>query len=303
MSSPRWPHALRLYIGVLGKIAAGKSSALKAMQEALQADRPGDRIKIYSEYFPQKLFDNYKKNPHLYAEPFQTMMMAFAATRDYWANEFLKENPTGTAIGERPAQENRIFLLNNMSLGYIDQKYLQNYEDGIEQFKPFQPGLMVYLHVSDRRSVTRMMTRAGVDPERISEKDYDDQYLKLLGHKYFEWLIKHISTKQTPPVLVVDWNIHADPTTNPAEYKLLIEGLLDKIEAFLAAGCPMPEIKLESLAKPDDALASSTGDPGTCFLKTDNPDEVMAMLPLQMSKMHDYVMEQLAAGHNMTLYC
>jgi deoxyadenosine/deoxycytidine kinase len=298
----RWSHTEKLYVGFLGKIAAGKSKAVDRVAQSLREDRPDDRIKTYPEYVPQKLFDNYMKDPDLYAEPFQSMMAAFAATRDFWAHDFLKDFPTGTAISERPLPENLIFFLNNLSLGHIHEKYRQNYEDGIEQFHPYRPDLMVYLHVSDRRSVHRMFQRAGVIPERISEKEYDKQYLKLLGHKYFDWLIQHISQKREPPILVVDWNIQADPDSQPEEYRLLIEGLLDKIEAFLVAGCPVPDIKLESLAKPSDPLASSTGDLDTCFVKK-HGDEVMAMIPVQMAKMHDYVLEQIAAGHSMTLYC
>jgi len=296
----RWGRTQHLYVGFLGKIAAGKSSAVEGMAQALRADRPGDRVKTYPEYFPQKLFDNYKKNPHLYAEPFQSMMAAFASTRDFWAHDFLKDFPTGTAISERPLQENLIFFLNNMSLGYIDPKYRQNYEDGIEQFTPYRPDLMIYLHVSDRRSAYRMLTRAGVNPERISEKDYEEQYLKLLGHKYFDWLIDHIAKKKQPPILVVNWNIQVDPVTNPTEYQNLIEGLLDKVEAFLATGCPMPTITLEALEKPSDPLASSTGDLDTCFVRKHN-DELMSVIPVQMAKLHDYVLEEIAAGHSLTL--
>jgi deoxyadenosine/deoxycytidine kinase len=299
-AKPRWPHSKGKYYGVLGKIAAGKSNALEGMERILKADRPDDRVKTFTEYFPQKLFDNYTKNPHVFAEPFQTTMAAFAATRDYWARDFLKDFPTATAISERPLQENAIFFFNNLSLGYIDPKYRQNYEDAIEQFKPFHPDLMIYLHVSDRRSAYRMAVRAGINPERISEKEYEAQYLKLLGHKYFDWLIDHIANKRQPPVLIIDWNVQADPITEPMQYQQLVEGLMDKVEAFLTAGCPMPEIKLESLAKPDDPLASSTGDLDTCFVKK-HDDEVMSMIPVQMSKMHDYVLEELAAGHSLTL--
>jgi deoxyadenosine/deoxycytidine kinase len=295
----RWPHAVKLYLGVLGKIAAGKSAALEGIRDALKADRPTDRVKMFTEIVPTKVFNNYQKDPHTFAEPFQTTMAAFAATRDYWAHDFLKDFPTGTAISERPLLENRIFFTNNLSLGYIQEKYRQNYDDAIADFLPYSPNLLVYLHVSDRHSIYRMLVRAGVNPDRIAEKDYTDAYLKLLGHKYFAWVLDHIAHKRGPPILVVDWNDHVDPIANPAEYRLLIEGLLDKIEAFLVAGCLTPEIKLKSVTKPDDPLASSTGELNTCFVKRMQDFE---KIPISMEKLHDYVLETIASGEAFTLY-
>jgi len=296
----RWPHLRGKYLGVLGRIAAGKSTLLATMGKLLRADRPDDRIKVLSEYFPVEVFENYKKDPHLIAEPFQTIMAAFAATRDFWARDLLADFPSATAISERPLPENYIFFKNNIDAGFIKEDYHPNYHTVVRQFSQFAPDVMVYLHVTYKRSVDRMLKRADKDPSREAERSYDAGYLKGLGTNYFDFIVRHLADQKQPPILVIDWNHEVD-MDNEAEYEAVVALLLDKLDAYFAAGRPAHKFKMERFQNAaDDELAASTGEVVSCVFR--KPDgQPVPFMPQQIFKLHDFVLGEIAADREFTL--
>ena len=256
MSEPRWPHLRGKYIGILGPIAAGKSTLLKKMETMLATDRPTDKIIAFDEFFPEDIFNAYQKDPHLLAERFQTVMAAFAATRDVWARKFLTDSffPTGTMLCERPLLENKIFFDNNMDAGFIDRLYERTYNCIQQQFKPYAPDVLIYLNVTQARSIKRMLDRADKDPSRESEKSYNIQYLRKLGKAYFNFVCLHKKKDGGPPLLVINWEKQA---TTDEEYANQVEALLENLDAFFAADCPKPLVDEEELVL--DNIAAMDG--------------------------------------------
>lgn len=295
MSDPRWPHLRGKYIGVLGPIAAGKSTLLKKMETMLAEDRPEDKIIAFDEFFPNDIFEAYQKDPHLMAERFQTVMAAFAATRDVWAHKFLTEKffPTGTMLCERPLLENEIFFANNVDAGFIDRLYEQTYNCIQQQFRPYAPDVLIYLNVTESRSIERMMDRADKDPSRESEKSYDSEYLRKLGKAYFTFVFQYKKDDSGPPLLIVNWN---DQAATDKLYTEKVEWLLENLDAYFAAGCPQPLSKIvkvsisekQSLWRVENDTQSEWQSEWEAQTTSSEPDQLQ------------WVLRELAAADHMT---
>jgi hypothetical protein len=89
--------------------------------------------------------------------------------------------------------------LANERCGNLPTDYVEQFYKPMLELKNNYPcDLIIYLHVTDERSVHNQAVRA-----RSGEDDYVSEYLAVLGDQYFDFVLEHVEQGK---MLVVDWS-------------------------------------------------------------------------------------------------
>jgi deoxyadenosine/deoxycytidine kinase len=227
-------------LGVVGKIAAGKTTLVNNMSEFLR--NHGLTVFAEVEVVDNNLLSTYCEDPARYSEVFQTeRLMACHYRQQIVEVQRSAFGPT-TSVGivERPLYENRLFANANHRMGWLSTEYLENfYTPLMEQRNNFPCDLLIYLFTTDSRSKSNQENRG-----REGEDKYSDMYLAYLGDEYFNFVSDHVSRGKC---VVVDWTNFGDT-----------EALLQVVAQALARPDLLPRVtRLDSSS--DDELRNSAG--------------------------------------------
>lgn len=261
-------------IGVVGKIAAGKTTLVRNMERFFREH--GLTVFAETELVDEDILKLYCENQAQYAESFQTERLMSCHYRQEIINVKREAFGPSEAIGivERPLYENELFAKANQRMGWLAQEYLEKfYTPLLEHRNNFPCDLLIYLHTSNERSKENQEERG-----REGEEQYTDSYLAYLGDEYFNFVSKHVAQGDC---LVVDWSDFGDTET-----------LLRLAADVLAKKKPLPRVlRLDSSS--DDELNSSGG-----FLRIHGErgvtEYVLDILPEHNRVHHNRAFEALA---------
>lgn len=243
-------------IGVAAHIGGGKSTFVAEASSQLAKNF---KVLCESEYVPATLLANFCNDPMEHARDFQTHMHAHASIRDKHAWEFVRQKGKldRVALVERPLCENFVFFEANVRAGRLDEaKYRPTYESLWKDYAKYAPDVIVYLHVSNEHAVQRMYRRTETNEERECEKQYVvDDYMKVLGEEYYNFVVKHALHPELPPILVVDWDTHID-LTNKEAYSAAVGKVLEKINDYFLGIYKLPNVTITR--EPFSLATSST---------------------------------------------
>jgi len=247
-------------IAIAAHIGGGKSTFVETASRIVKAEVDGVKVLTEAEFVPKTLLSRFCNDPHENAQDFQSHMHAHAAIRDKHAYEFTrgaKEGKKRVAFVERALVENFVFLETNVQMGRLSEKYRPNYMAMGEDYRQFAADLIVYLHVSNEHAVQRMFRRTETRAERECEKQYCvDDYMRVLGEQYFNFVMRHSTNKEEPPVMVINWDSHVD-MTHPTAYMDAVHTVLERVNSYFAGTYKLPNFTVLS---GDYKLANSAGE-------------------------------------------
>lgn len=279
---PAWIADLNLKkLGITGKIAAGKSTLLREAKTYLETK--GIRPIIEEEVNNEVLLNAFIKNPKVHASKFQIERACACHHRQEIV--MVKREAFGNnhvALVERPLFENRVFAIANQRSGNIPETDIQEFYDPLLEVKNNYPcDLLIYLHITDDRSVQNQAVRG-----RAGEENYRTEYLSVLGDCYFEFVVEHASKNK---MLVVDWSKFGK-----------VEDVLELAADVLSGRKKLPTVTHIECSSDDD-LSSSAG-----ITKISPPDGEEAVVCSQPStrkkKYHDRVIKALSQFHKVEIF-
>lgn len=186
------------------------------------------------------------------------------------------------ALVERPLYENLCFAKANQRCDSLPHRYVEAFYEPMLALKNNYPcDLIIYLHVSDRRSVQNQAVRA-----RAGEDDYVSEYLAVLGDEYFNFVLEHVERGK---MLVVDWSNFGS-----------VEDVLKLAADVLSGRKPLPVVRRIDCSS-DDELVSSAGI--TKIISVDGEETIVVSQPTTRKKgYHDRIIKELGAFHDVEIY-
>lgn len=231
-------------LAVAALIGGGKTTFVDNATKQLSS-----QFKVLSEaeFVPATLLKRYCEEPiENNARDFQSHMHAHAAIRDRNAHRFTHApgKKGRVALVERTLSENLVFFEANVRMGRLTESYRPNYEAMWEDYRQFAPDLIIYLHVSNEHAVQRMYRRSEVKHERECEREYVvDDYFKVLGEEYFNFVVRHSRGDREPPVMVVNWDKHVD-MEHPTAYDDAVAAVLQKANDYFLGTYRLPNFTI-----------------------------------------------------------
>lgn len=227
-------------IGVVGKIAAGKTTLVENMERFFREH--GVAVFAETEGVNEQLLKLYCDNPARWAEVFQQERLDSCWMRQDNINKKREAFGPADAVGivERPMYENRLFANANRRMGWLGADYLEEfYEPHMADRNNFPCDLHIYLHRTNKESKQSQDERG-----REGEEQYTDQYLAVLGDEYFNFVSDHTAAGD---LVVMDWSNWGDT-----------EEVLRLAAEVLAKTKPLPRVvRLDTSS--DEELTSSAG--------------------------------------------
>lgn len=212
---------------VEGNIGAGKSTFLKIVGSALNAQLVYEPVNTWQNVAGENLLERFYAETQRWAYAFQTY--AFV-TRVSAQEQHARINEQPFQILERSVYSDRYcFAKNCHELGFMEDIEWKLYQDWftwlVEQYTP-TPQAFIYLRTEPDICHERLMKR-----NRSEETGVSLDYLQRLHQKHEDWLIhkKEISDRlNTVPVLTLECN--EDFEENPARQAHFIDAIAQFLE-------------------------------------------------------------------------
>lgn len=219
---------------VEGNIGAGKSTFLKIIGKALNAQIVCEPVHKWQNVSGENLLERFYTETQRWAYSFQTYAFVTRVTAQ---EEHARVNDKPMQVLERSVYSDRYcFAQNCFELGYINKLEWELYCDWfswlVEQYTP-RPDAFIYLQTDPKVCHKRLLKRS-----RTEEVSVGMDYLHLLHRKHEDWLIhrKDISPRlRETSVIVLPCN--EDFENNPEIQRAHIAAITE----FLNAKYNMPE--------------------------------------------------------------
>jgi len=268
-------------LGIAGKIAAGKSTFLRNAKTYLETK--SIRPIVEEEKVDGVLLQAYIGNPKEFASDFQTERAGACHHRQAIVN--VKREAFGNeqvALVERPLYENLVFALANQRCGNLTTSYIEDFYKPMLELKNNLPcDLIIYLHVTDERSVHNQAVR-----DRAGEDAYRSEYLAVLGDEYFDFVLEHVEKRK---MLVIDWSNFGR-----------VEDVLRLAAEVLAGRQKLPTITRVDCSS-DDELKHSAGI--TKIRGPTGEETVVCSQPsTRKKKYHDKIITALSQFHDVEIF-
>jgi len=185
------------------------------------------------------------------------------------------------AFVERELYENLVFAKANERCGNFKAAYIEDFYKPMLDVKNNYPcDLIIYLHVTDNRSVENQATR-----DRKGEDNYRSEYLSVLGDEYFDYVLEHVERGK---MLVVDWNKFGK-----------VELVLAQAADVLSGRRKLPRVTRIDTSS-DDELSSSAG---ITRITGDEGEVTVCSKPSTKRKgYHDTIIKALANFQDVEIY-
>lgn len=219
---------------VEGNIGAGKSTFLKIIGDALNAQIVCEPVHRWQDVSGENLLDRFYAETQRWAYSFQTYAFVTRVTAQ---EEHARVNTKPLQILERSVYSDRYcFAQNCFELGYINKLEWELYRDWfewlVEQYTP-RPDAFIYLRADPEVCYKRLLKRS-----RSEETNVSLDYLYSLHGKHEDWLIhrKELSPRlRETGVIVLPCNedFESSPKIQQAHINAIVE--------FLNARYDMPQ--------------------------------------------------------------
>lgn len=176
----------KLYIGISGIIAAGKTTLARSLGEVMD-------LKVYYENVKSNVYlEDFYKDQKKYGFPLQIHLL----TNRFKQQQQIIWSGRG-AVQDRTIYEDKVFCRMLLNSGMMEQRDYDTYEALFNVMSKFmqRPHLIVHLDVSPKEAFRRLRLR-----DRNCEAAVSIEYLENLYNEY-EIFIKEIS-KQIPVIRV-----------------------------------------------------------------------------------------------------
>lgn len=197
---------LRKVIVLEGGIGVGKSTAGKAIEQALKS--AGIEVRYYPEYVVDSLLKMYLKDREKYAGSFQMIMLIKRISTYLEARNFAERG--GVAIVDRSILGDIAFAHMNYKDGKINEEEFSVYLDMVKKDLKETPDITIYLDCTIDQQMERIKTRGNKD----EVKAYDRFYLSSLKDAYIEAFNLYERLLPVPyslNKLYINWTDNIDP--------------------------------------------------------------------------------------------
>lgn len=219
---------------VEGNIGAGKSTFLKIIGDALNAQIVYEPLHKWQDVSGENLLNHFYTDTQRWAYSFQSYAFVTRVTAQ---EEHARINDKPLQVLERSVYSDRYcFAQNCFELGYMNKLEWELYQDWfnwlVEQYSP-RPDAFIYLQADPEVCHKRLLKRS-----RAEETAVGLDYLQLLHKRHEDWLIhKKELSPRLREVSVLTLPCNEDFESNPK----IQQEHISAIAEFLNAKFNMPE--------------------------------------------------------------